>query len=105
MNICLFTSSFLPNVGGMENVVHWLALEYRKLGHQVVVLAKTPRKMKKAPEFPYPVYYYKRSRSEVFFLQAPRKMLRELHLQYDFDVIHAHQMYPTGYLAVRMAKK
>lgn len=105
MNICLFTSSFLPNVGGMENVVHWLALEYRKLGHQVVVLAKTPRKMKKAPDFPYPVYYYKRSRSEVFFLQAPRKMLRELHLQYHFDVIHAHQMYPTGYLAVRMAKK
>lgn len=105
MNICLFTSSFLPNVGGMENVVHWLALEYCKLGHQVVVLAKTPRKMKQAPEFPYPVYYYKRSRSEVFFLQSPEKMLKELHKQYNFDVIHAHQMYPTGYLAVRFAQK
>ncbi len=105
MNICLFTSSFLPNVGGMENVVHILALEYSKMGHQVVVLAKTPKKMKKAPEFPYPVYYYKRSRSEVFFLHSPKKMLQELHLKYKFDIIHAHQMYPTGYLAVKLAEK
>lgn len=105
MNICLFTSSFLPNVGGMENVVNLLALEYCKQGHQVVVLAKTPKKMKKAPDFSYPVYYYKRSRSEVFFLQSPKKMLKKLHLQYHFDIIHAHQMYPTGYLAVKLAEK
>lgn len=105
MNICLFTSSFLPNVGGMENVVDTLAREYRALGHHVVVLAKTPKKMKKAPEFDYPVYYYKRSRSEIFFLGAPRKMLQKLHEQYHFDVIHAHQMYPTGYLAVEFRKK
>lgn len=105
MNICLFTSSFLPNVGGMENVVDFLAKEYIALGHQVVVLAKTPRKMKKAPDFDYPVYYYKRSRSEVFFLGAPKKMLKQLHKQYHFDLIHAHQMYPTGYLAVKFGIK
>ena len=105
MNICLFTSSFLPNVGGMENVVDILAKEYKALGHQVVVLAKTPRKMKTHPHFDYPVYYYKRSRSEIFFLGAPEKMLKKLHEQYHFDVIHAHQMYPTGYLAVRFSAK
>ena len=105
MNICLFTSSFLPKTGGMENVVDILAKTYRKLGHSVVVLAKTPRGMKKPPEFDYPVFYYKRSRSEVWFLGAPKKELRRLHEQYHFDVIHAHQIYPTGWLAVRFARK
>ena len=105
MNICLFTSSFLPNVGGMENVVDILAREYIRQGHTVVVLAKTPRKMKTPPHFDYPVYYYKRSRSEVFFLGSPKRWLKKLHQQFKFDVIHAHQMYPTGYLAVKLAEK
>ena len=105
MNICLFTSSFLPNVGGMENVVDILAREYIRQGHNVVILAKTPRKMKTPPHFDYPVYYYKRSRSEVFFLGSPRRWLEKLHKEFNFDIIHAHQMYPTGHLAVKMAEK
>ncbi len=105
MNICLFTSSFLPKTGGMENVVDILARTYAELGHHVVVLAKTPRGMREPPKFNYPVYYYKRSRSEVWFLGAPKKELLRLHKQYHFDVIHAHQIYPTGWLAVRFAEK
>ena len=105
MNICLFTSTFLPKTGGLENVVDTLAKTYRKQGHNVVVLAKTPRGMKEPPEFDYPVFYYKRSRSEVWFLGSPKKELRKLHEQYHFDVIHAHQIYPTGWLAVQFARK
>ena len=105
MNICLFTSTFLPKTGGLENVVDILARCYIAAGHQVVVLAKTPKGMKTPPEFDYPVYYYKRSRSEVWFLGSPKKFLKKLHEQYHFDVIHAHQLYPTGWLAVRFAAK
>lgn len=105
MNICLFTSTFLPKTGGLENVVDTLARCYIAAGHQVVVLAKTPKGMKTPPEFDYPVYYYKRSRSEVWFLGSPKKFLKKLHEQYHFDVIHAHQLYPTGWLAVRFAAK
>lgn len=105
MNICLFTSTFLPKTGGLENVVDTLAKCYIAAGHKVVVLAKTPRGMKTPPVFDYPVYYYKRSRSEVWFLGSPKKFLKKLHEQYRFDVIHAHQLYPTGWLAVRFAAK
>lgn len=105
MNICLFTSTFLPKTGGLENVVDTLARCYIAAGHRVVVLAKTPRGMKTPPQFDYPVYYYKRSRSEIWFLGSPKKFLKKLHEQFHFDVIHAHQMYPTGWLAVRFAAK
>lgn len=105
MNICLFTASFLPKVAGMEIVIDRLAREFIAMGHRVVVLSKTPRRMKRAPEFDYPVYYYKRSMSEVWFNGAPKRMLAKLHRQYRFDVIHAHQIYPTGYLGWKMAEK
>lgn len=105
MKICLFTASFLPKVAGMEIVIDRLAWEYIAMGHQIVVLAKTPRKMKQPPKFDYPVYYYKRSMSEVWFNGAPKRMLAKLHRQYKFDVIHAHQIYPTGYLGWKMGKK
>ncbi|MCS7173062.1 MAG: glycosyltransferase family 4 protein [Armatimonadetes bacterium] len=39
MRICLVTSSFLPQVGGAEIVVHQLALALVELGHAVTVLA------------------------------------------------------------------
>ncbi|MDR7570961.1 MAG: glycosyltransferase family 4 protein, partial [Armatimonadota bacterium] len=39
MRICLVTSSFLPQVGGAEIVVHQLALAFTELGDQVTVLA------------------------------------------------------------------
>jgi len=105
MKICLFTASFLPKVAGMEIVIDRLAREYIAMGHEIVVLAKTPRKMKQAPKFDYPVYYYKRSMSEVWFNGAPKRMLAKLHRQYQFDVIHAHQIYPTGYLGWKMGRK
>ena len=105
MNICLFTASFLPKVAGMEIVIDRLAREYIAMGHRVAVLAKTPRDMKEAPAFDYPVCYYKRSMSEVWFNGAPKRMLTRLHRQYRFDVIHAHQIYPTGYLGWKMSGK
>lgn len=40
MNICLFSFSFLPRIGGMEWVVHNLANALSILGHNVVVLTK-----------------------------------------------------------------
>ena len=105
MNICLFTSTFLPKTGGLENVVDTLAKTFIRLGHNVVVLAKTPRGMKEPPKFDYPVHYYKRSRSEVWFLGSPKRELLRLHKQYKFDIIHAHQIYPTGWLAGKFSVK
>jgi glycosyltransferase involved in cell wall biosynthesis len=40
MNICIFGSSFLPAVGGMEYVIHNLANALVEIGHEVTVISK-----------------------------------------------------------------
>lgn len=40
MNICIFGSSFLPAVGGMEYVMHNLANALVEIGHDVTVISK-----------------------------------------------------------------
>jgi 1,2-diacylglycerol 3-alpha-glucosyltransferase len=43
MKICMMTNTYLPHVGGVARSVHTFSEEYRKLGHEVLVVA---------PEFP-----------------------------------------------------
>ena len=103
MNICLFTSPFLPRLGGMEVVVDRLARQFQAKGHQVLVLTKMLRTSEKLeiPKFPYEVVYYPRSRSNVWLLGPARKALLVEHNRRRFDIVHAHQAYSTGYIAVK----
>jgi 1,2-diacylglycerol 3-alpha-glucosyltransferase len=39
MKICMMTNTYLPHVGGVARSVSTFAEEYRKLGHQVLVVA------------------------------------------------------------------
>jgi 1,2-diacylglycerol 3-alpha-glucosyltransferase len=41
MNICMMTNTYLPHVGGVARSVHTFAKEFRKQGHQVLVVAPT----------------------------------------------------------------
>ena len=43
MNICFYTDTFFPWVGGAETVLDNLARELTGLGHAIVVLAPGPR--------------------------------------------------------------
>jgi glycosyltransferase involved in cell wall biosynthesis len=103
MNICLYTPSFLPRLGGMEYVVDRLARQFQAWSHRVLVLAKTPRGELTRPELPYEVVYYPRSRSNTWLLGPARRALLREHRHRRFDVVHAQQAYPNGYVAVKAA--
>jgi glycosyltransferase involved in cell wall biosynthesis len=105
VNIGLFTPSFLPRIGGMEVVVDKLARAFGLLGHEVLVLAKTPRDPWQRPDLPYKVVYYPRTRSSTFLLGPVHRALRREHQRRRFDVIHSHFVYPTGYVAVRHRRR
>ena len=104
MKICLFTPSFLPKIGGTELSLDRLARELIAMGHEIVVLAKTPRGMGAAPDLPYPVIYYPRHRSSLM-LGVPMRALLSAHRQHQFDIVHAVMLYPTAYVATRLRKK
>ena len=60
MKICIYTSTFYPVVGGIENFVFLLAKEFTKFGHQVTVLTDIKKITKN--KFPFKV-----SRTNSFF--------------------------------------
>ncbi len=43
MKIVIFSSTFLPNIGGLENIMAGLAEEWTSMGHEVTVYTITPQ--------------------------------------------------------------
>lgn len=108
MKICLFTTSFLPEYGGMEIVIDQLARKFKEMGHEPVVIAQKPRgNLQPLGQFsqPYEVLYYSRPRSSVWLLGSVKRMILKEHNRRHFDIIHAHMAYPTGYIAAKIRSK
>jgi len=101
MRICLYTATALPKLGGQEAVVDSLACHFTRLGHTAVVLAPRPRRPLRARDapMPYPVIRHPRFLSTRDFLAWYRIFLGRANTRHRFDVIHCHDVYPTGYLA------
>lgn len=105
MNICLFTPSFLPDLGGMEIVLDKLARQFQCQGHKPIVVAQRSRHNTEIPQLPYDCVYYPRPRSAVWLLQYVKHVLIREHKRYHFDIIHSHLAYPTGYIASKLRKR
>jgi glycosyltransferase involved in cell wall biosynthesis len=101
MRICLYTGTALPKLGGQEAVVDALARQFLKLGHEPVVLAPLPRLPLRPNDktLPYPVLRHPRFYSTKFLVSWYQTWLRRAHRRYRFDILHCHDVYPTGFLA------
>lgn len=99
MNICFYTDTFFPWVGGAEMVLDNLARELTGLGHSIVVLA--PRAHDANDEqYPYEVVRYRKPFSKRIGLRLMVPKLVMLHRKHRFDIIHCHSSYPPAYVAL-----
>ena len=89
----------------MEIVLDKLARNFQAMSHDVSVLAKMPRNMGQPPNLPYETVYYPRSMSQVWMLGSTKQALLNQHRKRNFDIIHAHQAYPVGYVAVKLRRR
>jgi glycosyltransferase involved in cell wall biosynthesis len=106
MRICIYTETALPMVGGQEYVVDALAREYLAYGHDVVVLAPTPRSSAAAGEKPpYEVVRHPRFISTRRLVGWYSRYLVALHRRQPYDLVHCHSTYPTGYLAALAGRR
>ena len=112
MRICIYTETALPMLGGQELVVDRLARQFLAAGHQVVMLAPTPRSAFRSAGwreadrlFPYPMVRHPRFVSTRRFVEPYTFWLRRIRRIYGFDILHCHSTYPTGYLGVRLGRK
>jgi glycosyltransferase involved in cell wall biosynthesis len=101
LNIVLYVNSFLPNIGGREIVVHYLARALMTLGHQVRVVGPAGWWSRRKVRFEYPLHRWPTLRGlfneQVQFI----KLLLDTSI-WGCDVIHAHTTYPSGYIASRL---
>lgn len=101
MRICIFTSVFLPDVGGAELAVDALARGYQNLGHDVVVLAQgNPAKL----DVPYDVAWVPKPVLPRWYPGRIGKRLIGLHNDRHIDVVHANYTMPVGYAAVKASE-
>ena len=103
MRICLYTSTALPKIGGQEMAVDALARQYQSQGHEVVVLAPKPRRPCTHGTANCP-HRGESAIRELNLHSLPGWIgtfpwLVRLNRQVGFDLVHAHGVYPHGYLA------
>ncbi len=113
MNILLYVNSFLPKIGGREMVVYYLAKSLTELGHKARVVGPSGFLACQKLKFKFPVHCYPRFikgdlKNNDLFSHLREKEIT-LHLKLDkslwgCDVIHAHNTFPSGYIATRAEK-
>jgi L-malate glycosyltransferase len=104
MNLCLYTATFLPTIGGAELVLHTLASALTGQGHSVTVLAPFVRHADNRVQAPYHIRRYQRPSSKRF---GVRQILLYLLYEYwrrPFDVLHCHGAYPPAYVGATLKR-
>ena len=99
MNICMYTDTFLPDVGGAELMLDNLAARFAERGHRVLVLAPQVRGKDNNLQRNYQLVRYRRPFSKRFLARQTLPRLLALHCRHRFDLIHCHAAYPQAYVA------
>jgi glycosyltransferase involved in cell wall biosynthesis len=103
MNICVFSTTFFPNVGGAERFIHGLALELSHLQNNVFVLVPLDKKVQVNLPSDYKGLKLRflspfRKRRKIFEFVLFLNLLF-YYLKYRFHVIQAVVLYEPGYVA------
>ncbi len=104
MRICLYTSTFYPTVGGQEEVVDRLATFLAGRGHRVVVLAPRVRRADNRLHRPYRIVRFAKPSSRRYGVSQVALHLAAVRLRWGMDLLHAHGLYPAGFVAARFAR-
>jgi L-malate glycosyltransferase len=104
MNLCLYTATFLPTIGGAELVLHALASALTGQGHRVTVLAPAVRRANNHVEAAYRLRRYQRPSSKRFGVRQILLYLLHEYWRRPFDVLHCHGAYPPAYVGATLKR-
>jgi len=104
MRICLFSTTFFPKIGGAEFAIHYIAKYLTESGHKVTVLVPKYRRVKEEVECNYNIHRYQLL-PKLLFLEPTlvAHLLLEKRIS-QFDVLHCHLAYPSGYCGIKFRK-
>lgn len=107
MNICMFTNTYLPHIGGVARSVSTFAEDYRRLGQKVLVVAPTfdgrppPQRHEKLVERVPAIQNFNGSDFSVRLPLAAS--LSDRLDRFQADIVHAHHPFLLGDTALRVA--
>jgi len=104
LRICLYTSTYYPTVGGQEEVVDRHARFLWERGHQVVVLAPFVRHCDNRLDRPFPVVRFAKPTSQRYGVSQVAVYLAWIRIRWGMDLLHAHGLYPSGFVASQFAR-
>ncbi|MGB5339750.1 MAG: glycosyltransferase, partial [Gammaproteobacteria bacterium] len=105
MKIVMLTNTFMPHVGGVARSVAAFAAEYRRCGHQVLVVAPVFPNMPQAETGMVRIPAIQNFNGSDFSVVLPVSGLLTDELD-DFkpQIVHAHHPYLLGTTALRIAR-
>ncbi len=108
MNICMFTNTYLPHVGGVARSVSSFAEDLRRMGHRVLIVAPTfPNDEAHAEEHEVlRVPAMQNFNGSDFSVRIPIPMFIDKKIdEFAPDVIHSHHPFLLGDAAFRAASR
>lgn len=106
MKILMVTNTYIPIIGGVERSIISFTNEYRKLGHDVLILAPEFNDMPKNEKDVIRVSAIKRFNGSDFSVRIPIPAEVDKELKnFRPDIVHSHHPFLLGDTALRIANK
>jgi len=108
MKVCMFTNTYIPQIGGVARSVLTLAEDLQNLGHSVLIVAPTYAAQQEAPEplDALRVPAIQNFNGSDFSLRIPLPfIIRDRLDAFRPDLIHSHHPYLLGDAALREARR
>lgn len=108
MNICMFTNTYLPHVGGVARSVSTFAQDLRKIGHDVLVVAPTFDGQTDSEDEKHVlrIAAIQNFNGSDFSVRIPAIGLIDNEItEFQPDVIHSHHPFLLGDTALRAAER
>lgn len=105
MNVLMLTNTYLPHVGGVARSVEAFAVEYRRQGHRVLIVAPEFEGMPDGEADVVRVPAVQDFQGSGFSLALPVAGLLSQRLEaFQPDIVHSHHPYLLGMTAMRIAR-
>jgi 1,2-diacylglycerol 3-alpha-glucosyltransferase len=106
MNICMFTNTYVPFVGGIARSVQFFAEDLSAQGHRLLVVAPRYEKHSNEDDRELRVPAIRKFNGSEFSVRLPVPFMVERRIQeFDPHVIHSHHPFFMGDTALRVARK
>ena len=106
MNVCMFTNTYLPHVGGVARSVHFFSEDIRALGHRVQVLAPEfdAQPLEEQDVIRLPAIQEFNGSDFAVRIPLPYMVERDIEI-FQPEVIHSHHPFLLGDTALRVARR